>query len=175
LKKLAKQECGSGHFVRDLRSLIKHCWEKWLASIDDFIGDNTSTGLHQVRIKSKSLRYALKLELKLYPDPELERGADWLKQVQNRVGAWHDELTLGQRAAETFEDLPRDPNAVKLIRRIKEKEIRLAESARDFVESMRKSRHYAGLRRRLSASTFAMANDRDSSKAASGRLLGPVE
>jgi CHAD domain-containing protein len=98
----------------------------------------------------------LKLTLRLYPDGELEACADWLKQIQDRLGAWHDEMVLAQRALETFANLPRETHALKVIRRIKEKEISLAEDARDFIISIQATSEYARLRRHLSASLFAM-------------------
>jgi len=65
-------------------------------------------------------------------------------------------MALAQRALETFADLPRGPDALKVIRRIKEKEISLAEGAQDFITSIRATRELASLRRRLSASLYAM-------------------
>lgn len=95
--------------------------------------------------------------LHLYPDSELQRDSNWLKRIQDRVGAWHDEMAFGQRAIRTFDRLPRDANLLKFIRRIKEKELRLGEAAQLFICSLRGSADYRRLRRRLSASVFALS------------------
>jgi CHAD domain-containing protein len=173
LKKLATTECRSALFIYDLRSTLEERWEKWRTSIDDFVADNTAGGLHNVRIKSKGLRYAVKLALHFYPDRDLEHDNDWLKQIQDRVGAWHDEMTLGQHALETFSDLPRQPEALNVIRRIKEKEIVLAKMSRDFITSIRESSEYTSLHRRLSASVFSMTNS-DATSGRDNNLSGPI-
>ena len=173
LKKLVKKEYHSATLMHDLQGELANRWKKWVASIEDFVADNTATALHGVRIKSKGLRYALKLTLYLYPDEELEACADWLKEIQDRLGAWHDEMTLAQRALKSFAALPREPDALKVIRRIKENEISLAEAARDFITPIRMTHEYACLRRRLSATVFALA-DADATSSRSDDLIEPI-
>jgi CHAD domain-containing protein len=175
IKQAAKKEHRSERIMEDLGALLEGGWSKWLSSIDNFIDEKTATALHRVRIKSKALRYALDLTLRLYPDSELQRDSNWLKEIQDQIGAWHDELALGQRALKTFAKLPRDAKALKVIRRIKEKEIRLAEAAQKFIVSVRADADYKRLRRRLSASVFAMSNGNRRAQRTSEQLPGTME
>src|SRR5260370_29820474 len=142
----------------DLRLLLRRGWEKWNGAIDDFIGDATAANLHALRIKAKTIRYATQLSQRFYPDNHLDTASEWLKDIQERIGAWHDEYMLGQRALETFSKAraARDPDAIKVIREIKEKEIALAESSLNFILSIPTTQDYQRLRRILSASVYAM-------------------
>lgn len=168
----AKKEYRSEHVIEDLRSLLDKSWRDWLTSIDDFAASQTVLALHRVRIKAKSLRCALELMLKLYPDNELEGDLTWLKAIQDRVGAWHDELTLGRTALKTFAKIPRDPSVLNVIRRIKDKEIRLAEATRELILSIRNDADYKRLRRRLSASVFAIRDGRGPANNTDQGLVG---
>jgi hypothetical protein len=40
----------------------------------------------------------------------LHRDASWLKDIQDRVGGWHDELALGQWALKVLGKNARDRN-----------------------------------------------------------------
>jgi CHAD domain-containing protein len=162
--------------IRDsLRLFLQQVWDKWRAAINGLGGNGTATQLHAVRIKSKALRYAIELYQRFFPDHELEKGSLWLKNIQNRVGAWHDELTLGQRALEAFSrpHSARDRSAISIIRQTKEREIALAEAARRFILSIRNTAEHKHLRRRLSASVFAISDGRDPAGADS--LSGPLQ
>ena len=112
--------------IDNLRELLQRSWEKWNDAIDRVVARATSPDLHGVRIKTKGLRYVIDLSQRFYPDPELSRADRWLKEIQDRVGAWHDELLLGQSALETFSKIPRKPAAVDLIRHVKEKRDRIS-------------------------------------------------
>jgi hypothetical protein len=82
---------------------------------------------------------------------------------------------LGQRALETFSGTPRDPIAIKVIREIKEKEIAMAESARSFISSIRRTEQYQRLKRLLSASVYAMINGRGPAAVATDSITGPIQ
>jgi CHAD domain-containing protein len=161
----------------DLRLYLQRGWTKWSSAIDDFSDKAAVPELHQVRVKTKTLRYAIELSNRFYPDHHLERANRWLKDIQDRVGAWHDELMLGQCALETFSGsrTPRDPGAINVIRQAKEKEIALAESARSFILSIRKSGDYRLLRRALSASVYAMTDGSDPAGIAADSITGPIQ
>jgi len=130
-----------------------------------------------VRITAKTLRYAIGLSQRFYPDNELENASEWLKGIQDRVGAWHDEMTLSESARETFSNsrAPRDTRAIAFLRNIKKEEIAMAESARNFIFSIRTTSEYQRLRRVLSASVYAMTNGDDSAVLATDSITGPIE
>jgi CHAD domain-containing protein len=144
--------------IEGLRLLLNGSWEKWNATIDECGKSAAMDELHAVRIKAKTLRYAIELSQRFTPDHELENAAAFLKDIQNRVGIWHDQLMLAQLVLETFSESDGSPDvdAMKVIRDVKEKEISLAESARGFVMSLPKTKDYRHLKTVLSASLYAM-------------------
>lgn len=174
---LVRKEMRSESMMDDLRLLLQRAWEKWNGAIDDFVGDGTAAKLHAVRIKAKTLRYATELSQRFYPDNHLDTAREWLKDIQDRIGAWHDEFMLGQCALETFSGTraSRDPSAIKVIRETKEKEIAMAESSRNFILSIRKTKDYQKLRRLLSASVYAMANGSGPRDHTSDSIEGPIQ
>ena len=175
VKVLVKKKIKSESMMDNLRLLLERGWEKWTGSIDDFLHDSTALKLHAVRIKAKTLRYSIGLSQRLYPDNHLDSASEWLKEIQDRIGAWHDEFMLGQRVLETFSRTPRDPGAIKVIREIKEKEIAMAESAHDFISSIGKTKQYQRLQMFLSATVYAMANGSDPGKLATESIRGPLQ
>jgi len=175
VKAIVRKKVQSESLMDNLRLLLERGWERWNNAIDDFLGDSTAAKLHAVRIKAKTLRYSVDLSQRLYPDNHLDSASGWLKEIQDRVGAWHDEFMLGQRALETFSGTPRDPIAIKVIREIKEKEIAMAESARDFLSAIGKTKQYQRLQMVLSATVYAMANGSDPGKLAEESIRGPLQ
>jgi CHAD domain-containing protein len=174
-KTLVKKRVKSEPMMDNLRRLLERSWNKWTGAIDDFVSTSGATELHQVRIKTKTLRYAIELSQKFYPDRELETASGWLKGIQDRVGAWHDELMLGRVALETFSKTPRDPSAIKVIRDTKEKEIAMAESSRNYILSIRKMKDYQRLKRVLSASVYAMTDGKGPRDVESESITGPIQ
>jgi CHAD domain-containing protein len=177
VKALVKKKIRSDTMMDDLRLLLQRSWEKWNVAIDDFVGDVTAAKLHAVRIKAKTVRYAVELSQRFYPDNHLDSASEWLEDIQDRIGAWHDEYMLGQYALETFSSgrASREPAAIKVIRGIKETEIAMAESSRNFILSIRKTKDYQQLRRLLSASVYAMANGSGPSERTSESIEGPIQ
>lgn len=174
-KALVKERVRSEPMMDNLRRLLERSWNKWTGAIDDFVGKAAAPELHEVRIKTKTLRYAIELSQKFYPDRELETASEWLKGIQDRVGAWHDELMLGRVALETFSETPRDPSAIKVIRDTKEKEIAMAESSRNYILSIRKMKDYQRLKRVLSASVYAMRDGKGSRDLENENIMGPIQ
>jgi CHAD domain-containing protein len=157
-----------GVSIEGLRLLLNRGWEKWNAAIEECAENAAIDHLHAVRIKVKTLRYSIELNQKFAPDHQLENAAKFLKDIQDRVGAWHDELMLTHLVLKTFSasGAPPEAEAMKFIRDRKEVEIGLAESARDFVLSIPKTEDYHQLRTVLSASIFAMSRPKDARKIA---------
>ena len=174
-KALVKEEVKSEPMMDNLRRLLERSWNKWTGAIDAFVSKAAASELHEVRIKTKTLRYAIELSQKFYPDRELETASEWLKGIQDRVGGWHDELMLGRVALETFSETPRDPSAIKVIRDTKEKEIALAESSRNYILSIRKMKDYQRLKRVLAASVYAMTNGRGPRDLEDESITGPIQ
>jgi CHAD domain-containing protein len=175
VKILVKRKIQSESMMDNLRLLLERSWKKWNGAIEDFLGDSTAAKLHAVRIKAKTLRYSVELSQRLYPDSYLKSSSEPLKEIQDRIGAWHDEFMLGQRASQTFSRAQRDPGAIKVIREIKEKEIAMAESARDFISAIAKTKQYQRLQVILSATVYAMENGSDPRTLAGENIKGPLQ
>jgi hypothetical protein len=164
-----------GARIEGLRLLLNSAWGKWNATIDECAEIAAIDKLHAVRIKAKTLRYSIEPSQKFAPDHQLEMAGEFLKDIQDRVGAWHDELMLGQLVLETFYASGEAPelDAMKLIRDIKEKEIGRAESARGFVLSIPSTEDYRHLRTVLSASIYAMSKPGDAPEQTN--ITGPLQ
>ena len=160
VRSLIDRELRPKAIMGDLQALMRRTWEKWNQTVDACLADNGTAALHPVRIKTKSLRYAVELSAQFYPDSELEAMSSWLKRVQDRVGAWHDEFTLSERARETLSKPIKKPDTrgLKLVKRLKEREIEMAEDARRYITSIRRSENFIRLQKRFSASVYAMSN-----------------
>jgi len=171
-KAIIRKKAESEPMTENLAELLQQCWRKWNAAIDAFDCDPKVSRLHAVRIKAKSLRYALDLRHEFYPHAQLEEASSWLKDLQDQIGAWHDELALSQLARSTFPNSPRAPDAAKIVLGIKEQEIAMAETAQQYLQSLRATDEYQRLRRLLSAAIFAMANDQAAEPPARAAITG---
>lgn len=176
VRRLIEEEMTRKTLMRALQTLIQNSWERWNESIDGLVAHKTAQALHSVRIKTKTLRYALELGARFYPEQELTTASRWLKRIQERIGSWHDQFALCERARESFTRLAKRPDQgrIKLVERLKAREIGAAVSGRNYIISMRKTELYQRLHRRLSASIFAMSNDRPFLPSHDESLSGPL-
>jgi len=144
IRSLVKKRAQPDRVTANLRLLLQKCWNRWNGTVDRYLTDGGAENLHDVRIKAKSLRYAIEFSQQFYADRKLGHESEWLKTIQDQVGAWHDEVMLGQQALRSFSQShpTHEPGALKLIRDIKEKELAMAESAHSFLISARKTVHY---------------------------------
>jgi CHAD domain-containing protein len=173
-REIVKRKTKSEPMTDNLALLLQQGWQKWNAAIDAFHSDPKVATLHAVRIKAKSLRYALNLRQDFYPHTQLEHASRWLKDLQDQIGAWHDELALSRLARSTFAKAPREPHAAKLVQGIKEQEIAMAETARQYLRSLRDTDEYQHLRRLLSAAVFAMADGQPTESPARENITGSL-
>ncbi|MBV8056518.1 MAG: CHAD domain-containing protein [Deltaproteobacteria bacterium] len=161
----------------NLSYLLEQGWQKLDFAIGEFERAAIAANLHAVRIKVKTLRYALNLRQRFYPDKRLEDSSVWLKGLQDRIGGWHDELTLSELVRATLSESNTivDPKRAEVVEGIKEKEITMAESARNYLLSMREKQEYKRLRRVLSAAIYATAKSDDAKAAAQQSAIGLMQ
>jgi CHAD domain-containing protein len=167
---LVKKKAQPDLISANLRRLLQKCGNRWNGTVDRYLVDDSAESLHDVRIKAKSLRYAIEFSQHFYPDRKLGHASEWLKEIQDQVGAWHHAPAAG--APKFLQSHPtHDPDALKLIRDIKEKELAMAGSAHAFLSSARKAKHDQRLERDLAALVYAMTNANDAEAPPSnGRL-----
>jgi CHAD domain-containing protein len=175
-KALVKSQAKVQHMADNLGQLVQRGWHKLRDSIDEFKNVPEVPNLHAVRIKAKALRYALELRQKFYPDKELKDASVLLKDIQDQIGHWHDELMLTELVHSTLleSDSIADPKITKVIEGIKEREIKMAESARHYLLTLEDMEQYNHLRRLLSAAIYATSNDDDAKMAIDQSVTGPI-
>ena len=156
--------------------LLRQAWRKLNLAIEQFEHVPEVTNLHAVRIKAKSLRYALHLRQRFYPNKKVENSSLLLKEIQDRIGAWHDELMLSQHMRATLSDSHSisDPNAAKVTEDVKEQELVMAEYARRYLLTVQETEQYKRLRRVVSAAIYATSNDDDAEAPTHQNVTGPV-
>ena len=145
----------------NVAQLLQRAWRQLHLAIQEFERVPGVANLHAVRIKTKSLRYALELRERFYPNKKLEGLSALLKEIQDRIGDWHDELILSSlvRRALSESHAVSDPNAAKVVEGTKEQEIAMADAARGYLLSMQEREQYKRLRRVVSAAIYATSND----------------
>jgi CHAD domain-containing protein len=173
IQSLVKKRAQPDRVTANLRLLVQKCWDRWNGTVDRYLTDGGAENLHAVRIKAKSLRYAIEFSQQFYPDRKLGQASRWLKDIQDQVGAWHDELTLGQQVLRSFSKShpTHDSRELQLIREIKEEELEMAESAHTFLSSIREMEEYQRLKRDLAVLVYAMT---DASDPESQTVDGPI-
>ena len=176
IKEVVKRRAKIEPMADNLAQLLRQAWQKLNVAIDEFERVPEVANLHAVRIKTKSLRYALDLRQRFYPNRKLEDSSAMLKDIQDRIGAWHDELMLSELVRSTLSEshAVSDPSAAKIIEGIKEREIAMAESARRYLLTIQETEQYKRLRRVISAAIYATSNDDDAEEAAHQSATGPV-
>jgi CHAD domain-containing protein len=167
IKALVKNRARVEPMADNVAQLLQQAWQKLHFAIDEFERVPGVINLHAVRIKAKSLRYALQLRQRFYPNKKLEDSSVLLKEIQDRIGDWHDELMLSALVRSTLSESHAisDPNAAKVTEGIKEQEIVMAESARRYLLTMQETEQYKRLRRIVSAAIYATSNDDDTEAA----------
>jgi CHAD domain-containing protein len=176
IKALVKARAGVEPMADNLAQLLQQAWQKLNLAIDQFAHAPEADNLHAVRIKAKSLRYALHLRQRFYPNKKLENSSELLKEIQDRIGEWHDQLMLGQLVRATLSDSHSisDPKAAKVTEELKEQELKMAESARRYLLTMQETEQYKRLRRIVSAAIYATSNDDDAQTAVHQNVIGAV-
>jgi CHAD domain-containing protein len=177
VKGFIKSRAKAEPMADNLGRLLQQGWQKLNFAIEEFERSAEVANLHAVRIKVKTLRCALDLRQRFYPDKQLGDSSVWLKGIQDQIGGWHDELSLSElvRATLSESDAISDPKMAEVIEGIKEKEITMAESARNYLLSVREMQEYKHLRRVLSAAIYATSKSSDAKAAVHQNVMGPIQ
>jgi len=174
IKALVKNRARVEPMGDNLGQLLQQAWRKLNLAIEQLEQVPEVTNLHAVRIKAKSLRYALQVRQRFYPDKKLENSSVLLKEIQDRVGEWLDELMLSQLVRATLLDSQAmsDPNAAKVTENIKEQELVMAESARHYLLTIQETEQYKRLRRVVSAAIYATSTNEDAEAPTHQNVIG---
>lgn len=103
--------------VAPLHGSIENAWAQWQSALAHAEETREARDIHTFRIATKRLRYRLELMHELGEDGMLPL-SNWLKELQEALGKWHDRQTLHQVMAETLarpEFLMREPGAARTL------------------------------------------------------------
>lgn len=80
---------------------VAAAWNEWQAALSHAREVREVPSLHAFRVVTKRLRYRLELVVDC-GETDLGPVIDWLKKLQEALGAWHDRQMLYRMAAEAF-------------------------------------------------------------------------
>ena len=80
---------------------IEGAWTKWQSSLVQAVEARQRSDIHALRIASKTLRYRIEL-LHDLGDANTQPLLEWLKELQEALGIWHDRQVLYQAMAEAM-------------------------------------------------------------------------
>ena len=76
---------------------MRQAEQRWLAAINTAKLRKDAAAYHDVRIKTKTLRYMIESVSRFVELPGAEETTEWLKIIQDELGEWHDEIELTRR------------------------------------------------------------------------------
>jgi CHAD domain-containing protein len=80
-----------------LTTAMRQAEQRWLAAINTAKVRKDAAAYHDVRIKTKTLRYMIETVSRFVELPGAEATTEWLKTIQDELGDWHDEIELTGR------------------------------------------------------------------------------
>jgi CHAD domain-containing protein len=134
-----------------LDTAIRQAEQRWLAAINTAKLRKDAAGYHDVRIKTKTLRYMIETVSRLVELPGAESTIEWLKAIQDELGEWHDEIELTRRVTALLsEDADYQANdaATALIKSLRDR----AQANTHFVSELVMSLRDSWVRRKAAAS-----------------------
>ena len=138
VRRFVHHHANSHSVLKDMRSELENRLEKWHESMKVFIEDPSPAALHAVRIKAKTLRYLIDLCEDLFPSNIETPFRDCLKEIQEKVGDWHDAMALRQRSSSRLSAVPKS-SARSISHRIKTIELKKSVEARKLILDARRS------------------------------------
>jgi CHAD domain-containing protein len=144
LGRLTYKTIGRGH-IKDLSvgvvdAAIQQAERKWVESIDTAKARKDPADFHDVRIKTKTLRYMIELRSHLVENSDSEAATEWLKVVQDDLGDWHDEMEVSRRVTALLsKDLEYQANdaATALIQSLRDRAKAYTQFSTELVMSLR--------------------------------------
>lgn len=107
-----------------LRAGIEAAWSRWESSLAQAMKTREPRDIHALRIATKAMRYRTEL-LHDLRDTSMQPLLDWLKELQEALGLWHDRQMLYQMIAEALarpEFLLRESDAARTLLTVLEKD-----------------------------------------------------
>lgn len=140
IKKIVDGRLNDGFSSRTLRPAVRRAQQRWNQSVRDASARPDSSGFHDTRIKTKSLRYMTELISDLLGSDRSKGLIEWLKGIQDELGEWRDQTELTRRLTAVLNQdaaLQADPAATAMIDSARSRTQHNDEHARHIIESLR--------------------------------------
>jgi CHAD domain-containing protein len=143
LRRLIKKTVGDRRSLETLsaealNAAMRQAEQKWLGAINTAKLRKDPAAYHDVRIKTKTLRYTIESVSRFVEVQRAEAMAEWLKTIQDELGEWHDEIELTRRVTSLLAenvDFQANDTATALIKSLRDR----AQSNTEYVSRVVKS------------------------------------
>ena len=138
--------------VEVLNTAMRQAEQRWLAAINTAKLRKDAAAYHDVRIKTKTLRYMIESVSRFVELPGAEETTEWLKIIQDELGEWHDEIELTRRVTALLSkdaDYQADDAVAALIKSLRDR----AQANTHFVSEVVMSLRDSWLRRKAASSS----------------------
>jgi CHAD domain-containing protein len=118
IRKIVYKRLKNGFSWNQFRIATVRAEQKWRRAAREARSSWDAALFHNVRIKTKTLRYILELVLLLTDTQAHQDVVEWLKNVQDELGEWRDQAELCRRLTVILSDDPNlqaDPIATTMI------------------------------------------------------------
>jgi CHAD domain-containing protein len=140
IKKVVRKHLKGGFAWRDLSAVADRAEQKWRQATKQARAGSESSQFHDVRIKTKTLRYLIELVPRLTGNDTAGNQIEWLKNIQDELGEWHDQAELCRRLTAALSEtagLQADPIATAMIDTARGRTRFNDQHARRTIDSMR--------------------------------------
>ncbi len=129
LRRLTKKTVGNRRGLETLSAEalnagMRQAEQKWLRAINTAKLRKDPAAYHDVRIKTKTLRYTIESMSRFVEVQGAEATTEWLKTIQDELGEWHDEIELTRRVTAVLSEDPdyqADDAATALIKSLRDR------------------------------------------------------
>lgn len=150
IEKIVAGHLNDGFSSTVLSPAVRRAQQRWNQTVREASASSDSSRFHDVRIKTKSLRYMTELVSDLIGSDRSEGLIEWLGSIQDDLGEWRDQTELCRRLTAILTQdavLQADPVATALIDTARSRTQLNDEHARHIIASLRN----AGARKQIAA------------------------
>lgn len=140
IDKIVDASLNNGFSSATLRPAIRRMQQRWNQTVREASTREGSARFHDVRIKTKSLRYMTELVSGLIGSDRSEGLIEWLSSVQDELGEWRDQTELCRRLTSVLSQdamIQTDPVATAMIEAARNRTRMNDDHARQVVSSLR--------------------------------------